>query len=282
MRLLRYGPPGEERPGLLDDQGHPRDLSEYVSDITPEVLAPERLARLATIDPRALPEVPGHPRIGAPVTGIGKILAIGLNYAAHAAEAGVSVPAEPVVFSKATSAVTGPYDPIVIPRGGSATDWEVELGVVIGRKAQYVPDADALSHVAGYLVINDISERDFQLTHGGQWVKGKSADTFAPLGPWLVTADEVPDPQNLRLWLEVDGRRRQDASTASMIFGVAYLIGYLSRFMTLMPGDVIATGTPVGTALGQTPPDYLRPGQILRFAVEGLGEQRHEVVAHSG
>jgi 2-keto-4-pentenoate hydratase/2-oxohepta-3-ene-1,7-dioic acid hydratase in catechol pathway len=279
MRLLRYGPPGAERPGILDKEGRIRDLSGLVTDLAGESLLPTSLERLRGVDVSELPLVDGDPRVGPCVGRVGKFICIGLNYADHAAEAGVAVPSEPVVFMKATSAICGPDDDVVIPRGSEKTDWEVELGVVIGRPAKYVSEADALSHVAGYCVVNDLSERAFQLEGTGQWVKGKSADTFGPLGPWIVTADEVPDPQNLRLWLEVDGRRYQDGSTSTMVFGVAHLISYLSRFMSLHPGDVISTGTPPGVGLGQKPPVYLRPGNTMMLGIEGLGEQRQRVVA---
>ena len=279
MKLLRYGHPGQERPAILDREGHLRDLSGVIPDLAGAALAPESLARLRGLDPQMLPRVDGHPRIGPCVGGVGKFICIGLNYADHAAESGVAVPAEPVVFMKATSCIAGPNDDVVIPRGSQKTDWEVELGVVIGSHAKYVAEADALSHVAGYCVVNDLSERAFQLEGTGQWVKGKSADTFGPLGPWLVTADEVPDPQRLRLWLEVNGQTLQDGSTATMVFGVAHLISYLSRFMSLHPGDVITTGTPPGVGMGQKPQRYLRPCDEMRLGVEGLGEQRQRVVA---
>jgi 2-keto-4-pentenoate hydratase/2-oxohepta-3-ene-1,7-dioic acid hydratase in catechol pathway len=239
---------------------------------------PESLETLRKIDPKDLPLVAGAPRIGACVSGVGKFICIGLNYSDHAAESGMAVPVEPVVFMKATSAICGPYDDVIIPRGSEKTDWEVELGVVIGKEARYVTEGDALSHVAGYCVVNDVSERAFQLEGTGQWVKGKSADTFGPIGPWLVTADEVPDPQSLSLWLEVDGHRYQNGSTTTMVFGVAYLVSYLSRFMSLQPGDIISTGTPPGVGLGQKPPVYLRPGNVMRLGIEGLGEQRQAVV----
>jgi 2-keto-4-pentenoate hydratase/2-oxohepta-3-ene-1,7-dioic acid hydratase in catechol pathway len=279
MKLLRYGPPGLEKPGLLDAGGRIRDLSRVIPDVAGESLLPDTLERLRAIDPGELPLVDGAPRVGPCVGRVGKLVGIGLNYADHAAESGVEVPREPVVFMKATSAICGPRDDVVIPRGSEKTDWEVELGVVIGKPAKYVAEANALSHVAGYCVVNDVSERAFQLEGTGQWVKGKSADTFAPLGPWLVTADEVPDPQNLGLWLEVNGSRFQDGSTRTMVFGVAHLIGYLSRFMTLLPGDVISTGTPPGVGHGRRPPVYLRPGDSMRLGVDGLGEQRQRVAA---
>jgi 2-keto-4-pentenoate hydratase/2-oxohepta-3-ene-1,7-dioic acid hydratase in catechol pathway len=278
MKLLRYGNVGEERPGIVDVEGRLRDLSGAAGDITGATLTPESLEKLRRLNPKDLPLVAGTPRIGACVSGVGKFICIGLNYSDHAAESGMAVPAEPVVFMKATSAICGPYDEVMIPRGGEKTDWEVELGVVIGKEARYVTEREALSHVAGYCVVNDVSERAFQLEGTGQWVKGKSADTFGPIGPWLVTADEVPDPQSLNLWLEVDGRRYQDGSTATMVFGVAHLVSYLSRFMSLQPGDILSTGTPPGVGLGQKPPVYLRPGNVMRLGIEGLGEQRQTVV----
>jgi ureidoglycolate lyase len=278
VKLLRYGPPGAEKPGLLDAQGRIRDLSGIVTDIGGATLLPDGLARLRTTDPMSLPLVEGNPRFGPCVAGIGKFVCIGLNYADHAAESGHPVPDEPVIFMKATSAVCGPDDDVEIPRGSEKTDWEVELGVVIGKPAKHVDDAQALEHVAGYCVINDVSERSFQIERGGQWTKGKSHDTFGPIGPWLVTRDEVPDPQNLGMWLEVDGKRYQDGSTRTMVFGVAFLVSYLSRFMSLRPGDVISTGTPPGVGLGQKPPVYLRPGQTIRLGIEGLGEQTQRTV----
>jgi 2-keto-4-pentenoate hydratase/2-oxohepta-3-ene-1,7-dioic acid hydratase in catechol pathway len=281
MKLLRYGKAGEERPAMVDGTGRLRDLSGVVGDITGRALVPESLDRLRKIDPTELPLVEGTPRIGACVGGVGKFICIGLNYSDHAAESGMAVPAEPVVFMKATSSICGPYDDVMIPRGSEKTDWEVELGVVIGREARYVTEEAALSHVAGYCVVNDVSERAFQLEGTGQWVKGKSADTFGPIGPWLVTADEVPDPQRLGLWLEVDGHRYQNGSTGTMVFGVAHLISYLSQFMSLQAGDVISTGTPPGVGLGQKPPVYLRAGNVMRLGVEGLGEQQQNVVRYS-
>jgi 2,4-diketo-3-deoxy-L-fuconate hydrolase len=278
MKLVRYGDFGEERPAMVDAEGGLRDLAGFASDIAGAALVPESLAELRKIDAKRLPPVLGTPRIGACVGGVGKFICIGLNYSDHAAESGMAVPAEPVVFMKATSAICGPYDNVMIPRGGEKTDWEVELGVVIGKEARYVTERDALSHVAGYCVVNDVSERAFQLEGTGQWVKGKSADTFGPIGPWLVTADEVGDPQKLGLWLEVDGHRYQNGSTSTMVFGVAFLVSYLSRFMSLQPGDIISTGTPPGVGLGQKPPVYLRPGNVIRLGVEGLGEQRQRVV----
>lgn len=279
MKLLRYGPPGQERPGLLDGAGRIRDLSGRIDDLAGTILLPTSLAELAATDWETLPLVPGAPRLGPCVAGVGKFLAIGLNYADHAKEAGAAIPDEPVLFTKANSSICGPYDDTVIPRGAEKTDWEVELGLVIGTPGQYIGEAAALDHVAGYCTMNDVSERAYQIERSGQWIKGKSADTFGPIGPWLVTPDEVPDPQNLRLWCEVDGERRQDGSTATMIFGVAFLISYLSHFMSLQTGDIITTGTPPGVGLGMTPPTYLKPGQRVRLAVDGLGEQDHLMVA---
>lgn len=279
MKLLRYGPKGQELPGLLDTQGHIRDLSATVGDIAGEVLTPGGLARLRGIDPASLPLVPGTPRIGPCVGTVGKFICIGLNYADHAAESGMAVPKEPVVFMKATSSICGPDDDVEIPRGSEKTDWEVELGVVIGAPAKYVSEADAFKHVAGYCVVNDVSERAFQLEGTGQWVKGKSHDTFGPIGPWLVTADEVADPQALDLWLEVDGHRFQNGSTRTMVYGVAHLVSYLSRFMSLQPGDIISTGTPPGVGMGQKPPLFLRAGQSMRLSVQGLGVQTQKTVS---
>jgi 2,4-diketo-3-deoxy-L-fuconate hydrolase len=278
VKLLRYGPSGQEKPGLLAADGSLRDLSATVPDIAGEVLTPAGLARLQAIDPATLPLVPGTPRIGPCVGQVGKFICIGLNYADHAAESGATVPPEPVVFNKWTSAIVGPNDDVEIPRGSSKTDWEVELGVVIGQGGRYISEADALKHVAGYCVVNDVSEREYQLERHGTWDKGKGCDTFGPLGPWLVTPDEVADPGSLRLWLEVDGKRYQDGSTATMVYKVPFLISYLSRFMSLQPGDVISTGTPPGVGLGQKPPVYLHAGQVMRLGITGLGEQRQRVV----
>ena len=275
MKLLRYGPVGAEKPGILDSRGHLRDLSAHVDDIAGVVLTPVGLDHLRSINPESLPVVTGSPRIGACVGRIGKFICVGLNYADHAAESGLPVPPEPVLFMKATSAVCGPNDDVIIPKGSLKTDWEVELGVVIGREARYVDEAQAMAHVAGYCVINDMSERDFQMERAGQWVKGKSADTFGPTGPWMVTADAVPDPQNLQMWLEVDGHRYQNGSTKTMVYGVRHLVSYISQFMSLQPGDVISTGTPPGVGMGQKPaPVYLRPGQVMTLGIDGLGEQR--------
>jgi len=274
MKLLRYGDRGQEKPGMLDGDGAIRDLSGQVHDLAGEVLTPAGLDKLRALDPASLPKVEGSPRIGPCVAQVGKFVCIGLNYADHAAESGLDVPPEPVVFFKATSAIQGPDDPIEIPRGSEKTDWEVELGVIIGKPTKYVAEADALDHVAGYCVVNDLSERDFQLHRAGQWVKGKSADTFGPIGPWLVTADEVADPQDLDMWLEVDGHRYQDGSTKTMVYGVRHLVSYLSQFMSLQPGDVITTGTPPGVGMGQKPPVYLKPGQTVHLGIGGLGEQK--------
>lgn len=279
MKLLRYGPQGAEEPGLLDSAGTIRDLSSVVADLDGAALSPDGLAKLAALDPAGLPEVDGASRIGPCVAGVGKFIAIGLNYSDHAAESGLEVPPEPVVFMKATSSICGPNDNVEIPRGSEKTDWEVELGVVIGSTAKYVEEADALNHVAGYCVVNDVSERAFQIEHSGQWVKGKSADTFGPVGPWLVTRDEVPDPQALSMWLDVNGERQQDGSTSTMVYGVAFIVSYLSRFMTLQPGDIITTGTPPGVGMGQKPPRYLKPGDSVALGVEGLGEQQQHVIA---
>ena len=283
MKLVRYGLPHQEKPGILDSDGQVRDLSGTVPDITGEYLSPATLASLKNIDLTKLPlapgKLPGKARLGPCVGRVGKLVCIGLNYSDHAAEAGMKVPSEPVVFMKATSSICGPNDDIVIPTGGTKTDWEVELGVVIGTPAKYVSETDAMSYVAGYCAVNDISDRAFQLEGTGQWVKGKSADTFGPIGPWLVTADEVPDPQNLKMWLEVDGHRYQDGSTHTMIFGVRHLVAYLSRFMSLQPGDIISTGTPPGVGMGQRPPVYLKAGNRVRLGIEGLGEQNQRVVA---
>ena len=279
MKLLRYGPAGAEKPGLLDGAGRIRDLSGHVADLAGAALAPEALAQIGAIDPATLPLVEGTPRLGPCVAGIGKFICIGLNYADHAAESGLQVPPEPVIFMKATSAIVGPDDAVVIPRGSQKTDWEVELGVVIGHTAKYVSEADALDHVAGYCVINDLSERAFQIERSGQWTKGKSSDTFGPIGPWLVTRDEATDPQNLGMWLTVNGETMQQGSTRTMVYGVAFLISYLSQFMSLHPGDVISTGTPPGVGMGMEPPRYLKPGDVIELGIDGLGAQRQTVHA---
>ena len=279
MKLLRYGQPGREKPGLLDAEGAIRDLSGVVADITAETLSPAGLDRLASLDPAALPKVEGTPRIGPCVAHVPNFIAIGLNYSDHAAETGAEPPPEPIVFNKHTSSICGPNDNVMLPEGSVSTDWEVELGVVIGKRCRHVAEADALSHVAGYCLVNDVSERDFQIRRAGQWTKGKSADTFGPIGPWLVTRDEIPDPQALDMFLDLNGRRMQTGNTRTMIFGVAFIIHYLSRFMTLVPGDVITTGTPPGVGMGMKPAVYLKPGDIMRLGVQGLGEQRQTVVA---
>ena len=282
MKLLRYGPAGHEKPGLVDADGRIRDLSSIVANIDSGVLAPSRLAHLRKFDPAKLPLVRGTPRLGVPYTGIGKFIAIGLNYSDHAAESGMPVPAEPIVFMKATTCITGPNDGIVLPKGSTKTDWEVELGVVIGTRAQYVERDDALRHVAGYCVINDVSERNFQLERGSQWDKGKGCDSFGPIGPYLVTPDSVADPHDLDMWLDVNGQPRQRGNTKTMIFGVAHLVSYISQFMTLMPGDIITTGTPPGVGMGMKPPQFLKAGDVVTLGIEGLGEQRQRVLAWSG
>jgi ureidoglycolate lyase len=280
MKLLRYGPVGQEKPGLLDDRGEIRDLSGIVDDIAGEALSETTLQRIAKLDQATLPKVAGQPRIGPCVGRVGKFICIGLNYADHAAESGVAVPPEPVVFLKANSAIIGPNDAVEIPRKSVKTDWEVELGVVIGKAAKYVSEADALSHIAGYCVVNDVSERAFQLERAGTWDKGKGCDTFGPIGPWLVTRDEIPDPDNLDLWLSVDGKKYQNGNTRTMVYQVPFLISYLSQFMSLQPGDIISTGTPPGVGMGQKPsPIYLKPGQEMHLGVAGLGEQRQRTVA---
>jgi 2-keto-4-pentenoate hydratase/2-oxohepta-3-ene-1,7-dioic acid hydratase in catechol pathway len=279
MKLLRFGSPGAEKPGALDSEGRIRDLSGVIPDVAGSSLLPASLHMLCGLDLATLPLVSGSPRLGPCVGSVGKFICIGLNYSDHAAESGMAVPAEPVVFMKATSAICGPNDNVVIPLNAKKTDWEVELGVVIGQEAKYISEEVALSYVAGYCVVNDLSERAFQLEGTGQWVKGKSADTFGPIGPWLVTCDEVPNPQDLRLWLNVDDHRYQNGSTSTMVFGVAYLVSYLSRFMSLQLGDVISTGTPPGVGLGQKPPVYLSEGNVMTLGIEGLGEQRQLVVS---
>jgi len=279
MKLLRYGPRGQEKPGILDQDGAIRALPADLGDIAGNLLSPDGLAKIAALDVTNLPKVDGAPRIGPCVTRTGKFICIGLNYSDHAAESNMALPAEPVVFGKWTSAIQGPNDDVEIPRGSEKTDWEVELGVVIGTPGRHIAKEDALSHVAGYCVVHDVSERAFQLERGGTWDKGKGCDTFGPIGPWLVTADEVGDPQKLRLWLEVDGRRYQDGTTANMIFDVATIVSYLSDFCTLEAGDIISTGTPKGVGLGQKPPVYLRAGQTVRLGIEGLGEQTQTMIA---
>ncbi|WP_045738657.1 fumarylacetoacetate hydrolase family protein [Xanthomonas sp. MUS 060] len=280
MKLVRIGSPGQEIPGLIDGEGHIRDLRGVIDDVAGEHLTRAGLDKLRALDVATLPIIDGAPRYGAAVGRIGKFICVGLNYADHAAESGMEVPKMPILFMKATTAVCGPNDTVIIPRGSVKSDWEVELGVVIGDVARDVSVEQALDHVAGYAVINDLSEREFQLEHGGQWVKGKSADTFGPIGPWLVTRDEIPNPQNLSMWLEVNGHRYQNGSTRTMVFGVAELVSHISRYMTLMPGDVISTGTPPGVGSGQKPPVYLKPGDVMELGIEGLGQQRQRVVAH--
>lgn len=280
MKLVRYGPAGQERPGILDAQGRIRSLSDRIPDWGPSELAPASLQALAAIDPSSLPEVAGTPRLGVPVAGTRKFLAIGLNFADHARESNLPIPQEPVVFTKAVSCLQGPHDDVMLPQGSVKTDWEVELGVVIGTTARYVEAAQALLHVAGYVLVNDVSEREFQLERAGTWDKGKGCDTFGPVGPWLVTRDELPDVSNLGMWLDVNGKRMQTGSTRTMIFGVATIVSYLSRFFTLEPGDIITTGTPPGVGMGQKPqPCFLRPGDTMRLGIDKLGEQQQRVVA---
>ncbi|MYM29995.1 2-hydroxyhepta-2,4-diene-1,7-dioate isomerase [Duganella sp. CY15W] len=279
MRLVRYGRPGKEKPGLIDEEGKLRDLSGVIADVDAAVLAPKSLRKLEKIPPASLPLVRGNPRFGVPVARVGKFICIGLNYADHAAESGQPVPKEPIVFMKAISALNGPDDAIMLPQGSKKTDWEVELGVIIGTRAQYVSEADALKYVAGYTVVNDVSEREYQLERGGQWDKGKGCDTFGPVGPWLVTSEDLYDVQDLDLYLDVNGKRMQTGNTATMIFSVAQIVSYLSKFMTLEPGDVIATGTPPGVGMGRKPQRYLKKGDTLRLGIAGLGEQQAEVIA---
>ena len=280
MKLLRYGVAGREKPGLLDSHGAIRDLSGRISDLTPDQLAPAKLAALAAIDPATLPVVQGKPRLGLPVAGTRKFIAIGLNYADHAAEANLPIPSEPVMFTKAISCLTGPNDNVMLPQESVKTDWEVELGVVIGQTARYVDEARALDYVAGYVLVNDVSEREFQLQRGGTWDKGKGCDTFGPVGPWMVTADEVGDPQNLSMWLDVNGNRMQTGNTATMIFAVQHLVYYVSRFVTLEPGDLITTGTPPGVGSGKKPtPVFLREGDVMTLGIDKLGEQKQTVVS---
>jgi len=279
MKLLRYGPAGQEKPGLLDRDGKIRDLSGVVRDIDGEALAPVLLDRLRRLDPATLPLVSGSPRLGPCIGNISKIVAIGLNYRLHAEEAGAPIPKEPIFFMKAPSSICGPNDDVVIPKGSQKTDYEVELGIVIGTRASYIAVHDAPKHIAGYCVVNDVSEREYQMERGGQWTKGKSADTFCPTGPWLVTADEIPDPGKLQLWTEVNGERRQNSNTSDLIFGIDHIVSYVSHFMTLLPGDVIPTGTPSGVGLGFKPPKFLKAGDTMRLSVEGLGEQTQRLVA---
>ncbi|MFZ2737688.1 MAG: fumarylacetoacetate hydrolase family protein [Burkholderiaceae bacterium] len=278
MKLVRYGKPGKEKPGLIDGQGQLRDLSKVVKDIGPDQLSDAGLAKLLKLKTDNLPLVRGKPRMGCPVNGIGKFIAIGLNYSDHAAESGMPIPKEPVVFTKAISCIQGPDDDVMLPKGSVKGDWEVELGVVIGKKARYVSQKQALDFVAGYCTINDVSEREFQLERGSQWDKGKGCDTFGPIGPWLVTRDEITNPQKLSMWLDLNGQRQQTGNTKTMIFSVAKIVSHLSQFMTLMPGDVITTGTPPGVGLGHKPPLYLKKGDVMTLGIEGLGEQRQLVV----
>lgn len=279
MKLLRFGPAGREKPGMLDSAGHVRDLSAHVSDINGDALSPEGIAKLAALDPASLPRVPDGVRRGAPVATPSKFVAIGLNYADHAAEAGMPIPSEPIIFLKAVTSLSGPDDPVEKPRGSTKLDWEVELGVIIGSRAKYVEEADAMTHVAGFCLANDVSERNFQIERQGQWTKGKSHDTFGPLGPWIVTKDEIADPHALSMWLDVNGERQQTGSTATMIFKLPKIISYVSQFMTLLPGDVIVTGTPPGVGSGKKPPRFLDIGDIVTLGIDGLGEQRQRIVA---
>ncbi len=278
MKLVRYGNPGKEKPGLIDAEGKLRDLSSVIADIGPAQLGDAALAKLRKLKTDKLPLVKGSPRMGCPVTGVGKFIAIGLNFADHAAESGLPIPKEPIVFMKATSCIQGPNDPVMLPKGSVKSDWEVELGVVIGTRARYVSQKEALNHVAGYCTINDVSEREYQIERGGTWDKGKGCDTFGPIGPWLVTRDDVPNPQKLQMWLDLNGQRVQKGSTRTMIFGVAKIISYVSQFMTLEPGDVITTGTPPGVGMGMKPPLYLKKGDRMNVGIEGLGEQQQLVV----
>lgn len=280
MKLVRYGAKGKEKPGLIDKEGKLRDLSKVVKDITPEQFTTAALAKLKKLDTSKLPLVKGKPRFGVPFSGVGKFLAIGLNYSDHAEEAGMAIPKEPIMFFKADTSLTGPNDKVMLPQGSKKSDWEVELGIVIGKKARYVTKKDALKHVAGYCVVNDVSEREYQLERGGTWDKGKGCDTFGPVGPWLVTSDEIKDPQNLDMWLDVNGKRFQTGNTKTMIFDAATIISYVSEFMTLMPGDIITTGTPPGVGMGVKPkPRFLKVGDVMTLGIQGLGEQRQEVVA---
>jgi len=280
MKLVRYGRPGKEKPGLIDEDGKLRDLSAVVTDIGPAQLGDKMLARLAKIKPGSLPVVRGKPRFGVPVSGVGKFIGIGLNYSDHAAETGMPAPTEPIVFMKAITSLSGANDPVMLPKGSEKVDWEVELGIVIGSKAQYVSEKQALDFVAGYCVINDVSERGFQMERGSQWDKGKGCDTFGPVGPWLVTRDEVPNPQRLSLWLDLNGQRTQTGNTRTMIFSVAKIVSYLSKFMTLMPGDIIATGTPPGVGMGMKPQRFLAAGDAIALGIEGLGAQHQQVVRY--
>ncbi|MFT5449456.1 MAG: 2-keto-4-pentenoate hydratase/2-oxohepta-3-ene-1,7-dioic acid hydratase in catechol pathway [Gammaproteobacteria bacterium] len=282
MKLVRYGENGSEKPGLIDGDGNLRDLSSQVSDIDGSTLDEASLAKLRAIDPSSLPAVSGSPRLGCPVANIGKVLCIGLNFSDHAKESGLPIPDEPILFMKATTSLNGPNDQVVLPKGSVKSDWEVELGIVIGKRASYVEEADALDYVAGYTLVNDVSEREHQIESTGQWVKGKSADTFCPVGPWVLTADEVADPQALGMWLDLNGKRMQDGSSATQIFGVKTVVSYVSRYMTLMPGDIIPTGTPPGVGMGMNPQVFLKAGDVMRLGISGLGEQEQKVVAHPG
>ena len=282
MKLLRYGPPGREKPAMLDAAGKIRDLSDVILQIDDRTLAPKELAKLKKIKPESLPRVKGKPRLGVPYAGVSKFVAVGLNYSDHAAESNMPIPAEPILFMKATTCLCGPDDDVVQPKGSTKLDWEVELGIVMGTKAQYVTEDRALNYVAGYCVINDISERNFQLERGSQWDRGKGCDTFGPVGPYLVTTDEINDPQTLDMWLDVNGEKRQRGSTRTMVFGCAHLVSYISRFMTLLPGDIITTGTPPGVALGMKVPVYLKAGDVMTLGIDGLGEQRQRVIAYGG
>lgn len=282
MKLLRYGPSGREKPGMLDAAGNIRDLSGVIIQIDDRTLAPGELVKLRKIKPETLPLVKGNPRLGVPYAGISKFVAVGLNYSDHAAESNMPIPAEPILFMKATTSLCGPNDDVIQPKGSTKLDWEVELGIVIGTRAQYVTEDRALDYVAGYCVVNDISERNFQLERGSQWDRGKGCDTFGPVGPYLVTTDEITNPQTLGMWLDVNGEKRQRGSTRTMIFGCAHLVSYISQFMTLLPGDIITTGTPPGVGLGMKPPVYLKPGDVMTLGIDGLGEQRQKVIAYVG
>ena len=279
MKLLRYGEIGKEKPGILDQDGKIRDLSDHISDINGDNISKENLNKISSIDVSSLPIIPDNTRLGACVGNIGKFLCIGLNYSDHAEETGLKVPPEPIIFAKATSAIIGPNDNVEIPRKSVKSDWEVELGVVIGKEAKYISENESQSHIAGYCVINDLSEREFQIEHSGQWVKGKSCDTFGPIGPYLVTTDEIPDPQNLKMWLDVNGKRMQDGSTSTMVYGVNFLISYLSQFMSLQPGDIISTGTPPGVGMGMNPQVFLKTGDEMKLGIEGLGEQTQKTIS---
>jgi 2-keto-4-pentenoate hydratase/2-oxohepta-3-ene-1,7-dioic acid hydratase in catechol pathway len=277
MKFLRYGPPGEEKPGLLDKNGNIRDLTDKINDFEGIALGHEQLSKLAEINPDTLVAVNGNPRLGSPVASVGKIIAVGINYADHAKETKIDLPSEPILFSKATTSLSGPNDSIILPKNSVKCDWEVELAIVIGKRAQYVSEEDAMDVISGYTIMNDVSEREFQLERDGQWLKGKSFDTFAPLGPWLVTPDEIVDPQNLHLWLNVNGKRQQEGSTSDMIFSVRRIISTITNYMTLLPGDIISTGTPPGVGLGKIPPKYLKKGDVINLGVEGLGEQSQKI-----